>query len=107
MVQKLGRTKRVLKVGKTSAKDEILKVQDNQQSHRGNKTNRSLEIKPRQIEVEARGLKVAKTQKRKLIEKETELSSYIGGKIYLTFLQVKHQEVIKIKNRDRMIKKYG
>ena len=45
---KLGRTKRVFKVGNLGANDEILTFQE-KKSHIGNKTKISLEINPGQI----------------------------------------------------------
>ena len=58
MVQKIGITERVLKVGKMSAKNDILTVQYKQRAHIGNKKKRSLEITTQEIELEAHRLKV-------------------------------------------------
>ena len=91
----MGRTERVLKVGKISAKDDILTVQEKQRSRIGNRTKRSLEMTARKIEPEERRLKAAKMRTKKRIEKEQELLSDICGKIYWKFLQVKHQKVVK------------
>ena len=68
-LQKLDRTKIVLKVGKISAKDNILTVQDESTSRIGNKTKRSLETNQWQREIEARRFKVSKMRPKKRIEK--------------------------------------
>ena len=58
---KIGRNKKVLKVGKISAKDDILTVQE--------KKPACIDITPCQIEVEAQRLKAVKIGIRKRIEK--------------------------------------
>ena len=68
MVQKLGRTKTFLKVGKVCDKDDILTVQEKIVALIDNKTNRRLEMNPRQRELEARWLKVSKMCIKKLIK---------------------------------------
>ena len=70
VVQKLGRTRRVLKVGKMSTKYDILTFQEGKISHRGNKTNTILEMTTRKIEMEALQLKTAKMHTKKRIKKE-------------------------------------
>ena len=60
MVQNLGRTKKVIKVGKVSGKYEILTVEENQISLIGNNTKRILEMNPKEIDVEVRRLKASK-----------------------------------------------
>ena len=72
MVQKLGRTKIVLKVGEISAKDDILKVQERQISYRANRTKIIPEMNPWQIELETRWLKVVNMWMKKRIEEEKE-----------------------------------
>ena len=64
----MGRTERVLKVGKISAKDDILTVQEKQRSRIDNRKKRSLEMTPRKIEPEKRRLKAAKMQTKKRIK---------------------------------------
>ena len=81
MVQKLGKTKKVLKVEKINAKDNILTCQEKQVSHTVNKTKRGPEITPRQREVEAQHLKASKMCIMKLIEKDKKGLSDIGVKI--------------------------
>ena len=49
--KKLGRTKKGIKVGIISGKDDILTVEEKRVSFVGNKTKRSLEITPRQREL--------------------------------------------------------
>ena len=51
MDQQLGRTKEVIKVGKTSEKDDIITVEEKRIRIIGNKTKRSLEMNPRQREL--------------------------------------------------------
>ena len=51
MVQKLGRTKKVIKVGEISEKCDILTVEEKETSLIGNKTKVILEINPRQREL--------------------------------------------------------
>ena len=60
---------------------------------------------PRQIKIEARGLKADKMQIKKIIEKLKESLSDIGEKNMCEVL--KHQNVLKIKIRDRTMNKYG
>ena len=81
MVQKLGRTKKVIKVGTVSEKDDILTVEEIRIPLIGNGTKIILEMTPEQIELEARQLKVSNMRIKKKIEEEKELLSYIGGKI--------------------------
>ena len=51
MVKKFGRTKKVIKVGKISEKDEMLTVEEKRISLIGNKTKRILEMTPEQREL--------------------------------------------------------
>ena len=64
---KIGRNKKVLKVGKISAKDDILTFQEKQAAHIGNNPKISLGITPCQIEVKAQRLKAVKIGIRKRI----------------------------------------
>ena len=51
MVQKLVRTKKLIKVGKICGKDDILNVQEKQVTLIGSKKKRSLEMNPRKREL--------------------------------------------------------
>ena len=69
ILQKLGRTKKVIRVGKISEKCDILTVEGERIALVTNKMKRSLEITPSQILLEARWLKVSKMWIKKQIEK--------------------------------------
>ena len=60
--------KNVIKVGEISYKDDILTIEEKQLSLIMNKTERNLEMTPRQRDIEARCLKVAKMRINKRIE---------------------------------------
>ena len=77
--KKIGKTKKIIKVGEISEKDDILTVGKKWISLIGNKTKRSLEMTPWKIELEPRLLKVSKMWIQKRLEKEKELLSEIGG----------------------------
>ena len=66
----MGRTEKVINVGKISDKDEILKVEDKQLYLIGNKTKGSLEMNPWKRELETRRSKAANMRIEKRIEKE-------------------------------------
>ena len=59
MVQKLGRTKRVLKIGEIGAKYDIVTVKEKKIAHRGNNTRRRLKMASWNKEVEALYLKAS------------------------------------------------
>ena len=82
MVQKQGRIKKLMKVGKISGQDDILTVKEKQIELIVNKTKSSLEMTPRQRELEARQMKKSNMSIEKRIEKEKKLLSDIGGKIF-------------------------
>ena len=69
VVEKLRRARIILKVGRISAKNDILTVQEKKQSHIGNKTKRILEMTMWQRELEAWQLKSSKMRMKKRIEK--------------------------------------
>ena len=64
----MGRTKKIIKVGKISGKDDILTVEEKRISLIGHKKKISLEITPEKIGSEARRLKASKMRIKKLIE---------------------------------------
>ena len=68
MIEKLGRTKKVIKVGKISDEDNKLTVGKKQVAHI-KKMKKSLETNPLQIELYTRWLKAAKMRIKKIIEK--------------------------------------
>ena len=70
VVQKLGRTKKVIKVGKISDKYDILPVEEKSVALIRNNIKRRLEMKKWQRELEAIWLKAVKMQIKKRIEKE-------------------------------------
>ena len=70
MVQKIGRNKKDLKVGKISTKYGILTVQEKKVAHDINKIKIILEMNPWKIEVEARRLKESNMSIDKQMEKE-------------------------------------
>ena len=67
--KKLGGTRKVIKVGKISEKDDILTVEGKQAVLIGSKTQRRIEMNPRQRDLEARHLKASKMWIMKGIEK--------------------------------------
>ena len=71
----------VFKVGKFSARDYILTVQEKQTAHRGNRKNRSPGMTPWEMNLEAHQLNTSNMRMKRRIEKQKELSSYISGKI--------------------------
>ena len=73
----MGITKRVPKVGKISAKNDILTVQEKQISHEGNITKIILERTLQKTELEARYLKSVKMWINKQIEKDKMIFKYI------------------------------
>ena len=75
----MGGTKKFLKVGEICDKYDISTVQDKRVSLIGNKTQRSLEMTPRQRYLEAIWSKAARTRIKKLIKKKRLLSD-IGKK---------------------------
>ena len=70
VVQKLGRTKKVIKVGKISGKYDILPVEEKSVALIRNNIKRILEMKKWQRELEAIWLKAVKMHIKKRIEKE-------------------------------------
>ena len=67
MVQKLGRTKKAIKVGKISGKDNISRVEEKRVSFIGNNTKRSLEMTLRKIGLDVSHLKAYKMRIKKRI----------------------------------------
>ena len=65
----MGRTKKVIKVGKISCKDDILIFEKKRVVLIGNKTKRSLEMTTQKIELEKRWLKATNIPIEKRIEK--------------------------------------
>ena len=78
---KIGEEKRVFKVGKISAKNDVLTVQEKQRAHRVNTTKRGLETNPRKREIESQRSKAPKTRMNKRVGKEKELLSDIRREI--------------------------
>ena len=66
----LGRTKKVIKVGRISAKDDILTVKERKVSHIVNNTKLSLEMTSSKREADSRQLKVANMRIKKRIKKK-------------------------------------
>ena len=97
MVQNIGKIKKTIKVGKISDKFDILRIREKLTAFIGNKTQRRLEMTLWKRELEFRWFKSVKMLTNKRIKKEKYLLSNIGGKICWSFLQVKHQKVVKIK----------
>ena len=67
MVQNFGNIQKVVKVGKISFKYDILTVEEKLISLIGNKTKRSLETNPWQIELDSRRLKESKIHINKIV----------------------------------------
>ena len=93
MVQKLGRTKKLIKVGKINGKYDILTVEEKWISIFGNK-KRSHWNYSKMKRVGGEKVEGVKNVDKKLIEKEKELLSDISRKICRSFLHVKHQNTI-------------
>ena len=81
MVQKLGITKKVIKVGKISGKSDILTVEDKRIALIINKTKISLGMTPIQIQIEAGRLKAAKIRFKNKTEKDKDYFQIMVGKI--------------------------
>ena len=96
--KKVLRTKKVIKIGRSSGKDDILTVEEKWTYIIVNKTKRILKMTPRKRKLEARRLKATNMWIKKIIEKQKYLLSDNGGKICLRLLQVNNQKVIKRKN---------
>ena len=83
VVQKVGKNRKVFKVGKIGAKYDILTVQERSISHIGNKTKRSLEMNSWKKEVDKLWLKVNKIQMKKKIENnkyfQIQVETYVEG----------------------------
>ena len=77
----MGRTKKAIKVGKISEKDEILTLEEKRISLIENKTKRIIEMSSYKRELDSRRAMASSMWINKLIEKERELLADIGGKI--------------------------
>ena len=98
LVQKLERTKKIIRFGKISGKGDILTVQDQERAHKGNKTNIIIEMNPWQINTDERILKAATMQMKKLTRKEKGLLSYNDGKRLSELMNVEASKGYKKNN---------
>ena len=82
MVQKLVRTRKVVKVGKISGKYDILIVEEKRVSLIVNKTKIILEMTTWERDIYARRLKSSKMRIKKRIEKENSYFHILVGKYF-------------------------